>query len=87
MLSAQQIAAQADFLQAKRFLAQLRAEREHLAGQLSMQVTKLNTGPSRLSDEEARSLRGAIRYLEANIRQLDRMLEGLERRFPEAVSR
>ena len=87
MPTEQQIAAQADFLQAKQFFAQFRAEREHLAGQLSTQVTKLSAGTAGQSDEEVRSVRGAIRYLEANIRQLDRMLEGIERRFPEAVSR
>ncbi|MGK2866152.1 MAG: hypothetical protein ACSLFA_05840 [Mycobacterium sp.] len=82
MLTEQQIAAQADFLRAKLFFAQFRAEREHLAGQLSRQAETLSAATARRSDEQARAARGAIRFIESNIRQIDRVLGVSSGDFP-----
>ena len=83
----QQIAAEADCLQAKLFFAQSRAEREDLAQQLARQLKTLTAATMGLSAEDASAVRRAIRLIESNIRQIDRMLEGIERRFPEVISR
>lgn len=82
MRSDELVAAEADLRQAKAFCAQFRADRDELARRLSRHVKALTLATT--ADGSA-AARRQIRNVESELRQIDRMVEGLERRFPGAV--
>lgn len=74
-------------MQAKAFSAQFRAERADLEGQLSRYTELLGTARTNCDSRSAAAIRKSIRLTEDDLRRIDRMLEAIERRFPEAFSR
>lgn len=82
MRSMGQIAAEADLSQARAFAAQFTAQRRDLEEQLSRHVQSL-TAANQVGDSRgAAAARRSIRDVETDLRDIDRILETIERRFP-----
>ncbi|MDW5613730.1 MULTISPECIES: hypothetical protein [Mycolicibacterium] len=85
MRSEKELAAESDLLQAIECCAFLGAERKHLAEQSArleaLAAATLSTGG------DVSGLRRTIRRVDSDLRQIDRMLEAIESRFPAAVQR
>ena len=75
----------ADVMQAEAFRGYFDRERSELAVQLTRLVKQLTASMTTESHQRISELRRAIRLAEADIRQIDRMVDALEQRFP-AVS-
>lgn len=72
----------ADTMQADAFREYFDRERSDLAVQLARLVKQLTASMTTESHQRISELRRAIRIAEADIRQIDRMVEALEQRFP-----
>lgn len=80
MRSQEEVAARADAMQAKAFHAQFRADREDLTRQLSRHVRTLTS--TTMSGAIA-AARRQIRKAECELREINRVIDRLEQRFPE----
>ena len=87
MRSEADIAAEADLMHAKAFSAQLRAERDDSARQLLRLDEALTLAMSSRSNKAINMARQRIRNAESDLCHLDRMIEAIGVRFPEAISR
>lgn len=74
-------------MQARAFAAQFTAQRRDLEHQLSRHAESL-AAANRVGDSRGAALaRRSIRDVETDLRDIDRMLETIEHRFPGNVSR
>ncbi len=69
-------------MQAEAFREFFDSERSELAVQLARLVKQLTASMTTESHQRVSELRRAIRLAEADIRQIDRMVDALEQRFP-----
>ena len=74
-------------MQAKAFSAHFRADRAELERQLLRHTQALDTARMTCDSREAATARKFIRAVEDDLRRIDRMLEAMEQRFPDAFSR
>lgn len=73
-------------MQAKSFSAQFRAERAELERQISRHTRALETARTMCDSRQAATARKSLRAVADELRTIDRLLEAMEQRFPEAFS-
>lgn len=83
MRSMEEIAAEADLMQARAFTAQLTAQRRDLQHQLSRHVQSLTAANQVGDSRSAAAARRLIREVETDLRHIDRMLRTIQHRFPD----
>lgn len=86
MRSLEQIAAEADLMQARAFAAQFTAQRRDLEQQLNRHTESLAAADQVGDSRGAAQARRSIRDVETDLRDIARMLETIEHRFPPEVS-
>jgi hypothetical protein len=83
--TAEEAAAIADFMQATYYRGFFESERQALAKDLAKFVKALTECTNAGNMGEATRLRRTIRGADSEIRAIDRLIEGLDRRFPAAA--